>query len=77
MTGPGRLYVSPKLPELNVLLTGTRHPKMPPRIATFARVQIEDVHLVKRIVFLALALKNQFAAIMRKITFPTPPAFED
>jgi hypothetical protein len=26
---------------------------------------------------LALALKNQFAAVQRKITLPTPPAFED
>ena len=43
LTGAGRLYVSPKLPELNVLATGTRHPKMPPRIATFARVQIEEL----------------------------------
>ena len=43
----------------------------------FARVQVEHVHLVKRIAFFALALKNQFAAIRRKITFPTPPAFED
>ena len=43
----------------------------------FARVQVEQVHLVKRISFLALALKNQFAAVRRKITFPTPSAFED
>jgi hypothetical protein len=43
----------------------------------FTRVQVEHVHLVKRISPFALALKNQLAAIRRKIAFPTPSPFED
>ena len=43
LSGAGRLYVSPRLPELNVLASGTRHPRMPLRIAPFARVQIEEL----------------------------------
>jgi hypothetical protein len=43
LTGAGRVYISPTLPELNVLATGTRHPKMPARVASFARVQIEEL----------------------------------
>jgi hypothetical protein len=42
-----------------------------------ARVQVEHLHLVKRIALLALALKNQFAAIRRKITFPAASPLED
>ncbi len=42
-----------------------------------ASLQIEHVHLVKRITFLALALKNQFAAVWRKISFPAAPPLED
>jgi hypothetical protein len=43
----------------------------------FACIQVEHVYLVKGIPFLALALKNQFAAVRRKITFPAAAAFED
>ncbi len=43
MGGPGRLYVSPELPELNVLVSGTAHPELPPRLGQFARVQVEEL----------------------------------
>ncbi len=43
MAGPGRLFVSPRLPEFNVLSTGTRHPEMAPRVAKLARVQVEEL----------------------------------
>jgi hypothetical protein len=43
LAGPGRLYVSPSIPELNVLLTGTAHPALPVRVSQFARVQIEEL----------------------------------
>jgi hypothetical protein len=43
MTGPGLLYVSPELSEFNVLATGTAHPALPPRVAQFARVQVEEL----------------------------------
>jgi len=40
---PGRLYVSPRLPEFNVLATGSSHPDMAPRVSRLARVQIEEL----------------------------------
>jgi hypothetical protein len=43
----------------------------------FACIQIEHKYLIKGIPLFALALKNQFAAVRRKITFAAPPAFED
>lgn len=41
--GAGRLYVSPRLPELAVLETGSAHPELPPTIAKLARVQVEEM----------------------------------
>jgi len=43
LDGPGRLYVSPGLPELAVLETGTAHPELPPTVAKLARVQVEEM----------------------------------
>jgi len=43
LSGTGRLYVSPQLPEFNVLKSGTRHPQMPLRVGPFARIQIEEL----------------------------------
>ncbi|HJW14878.1 MAG TPA: hypothetical protein VJ776_09285, partial [Thermoanaerobaculia bacterium] len=43
MKGPGRVYVSPRLPEFNVLDSGTAHPNLPPRVVKLARVQIEEL----------------------------------
>ena len=43
LNGPGRLYVSPRLPEFNVLASGTAHPEMPPLVSRLARVQIEEL----------------------------------
>jgi hypothetical protein len=43
LEGGGRLFVSPRLPEFNVLASGTRHPDMAPRVARLARVQIEEL----------------------------------
>ncbi|MGH9317618.1 MAG: hypothetical protein ACRD1P_10985 [Thermoanaerobaculia bacterium] len=43
LRGSGLVYVSPSLPEFNVLLTGTAHPKMRPLVADLARVQIEEL----------------------------------
>jgi hypothetical protein len=42
-SGPGRLYVSPRLPEFNVLATGTAHPDMAPLVSKLARVQVEEL----------------------------------
>jgi hypothetical protein len=42
-TGPGRIYVSPRLPEFNVLATGTEHPEMAPLVSKLARVQVEEL----------------------------------
>jgi len=39
----GGIYVSPQLPEFNVLASGTRHPELPPRVVKLARVQIEEL----------------------------------
>ncbi|HEY6929385.1 MAG TPA: hypothetical protein VJA66_06895, partial [Thermoanaerobaculia bacterium] len=43
LRGSGRLFVSPALPEFNILDTGTTHPALPPRVGPFARVQIEEL----------------------------------
>ncbi|HYB54308.1 MAG TPA: hypothetical protein VEG84_10610, partial [Thermoanaerobaculia bacterium] len=43
LTGSGRLYVAPSLPEFNVLLSGSAHPNMPDRVSKFARIQIEEL----------------------------------
>ena len=43
LTGAGRLYVSPRLPELAVLESGTAHPQLPPTVAKLARVQVEEM----------------------------------
>jgi hypothetical protein len=43
MPGSGRLFVSPRLPEFNVLATGTAHPDMALRVSKLARVQIEEL----------------------------------
>lgn len=43
LRGAGRVYVSPKLPEFNVLAAGTAHPRMTPTVAQLARVQIEEL----------------------------------
>ena len=43
MTGPGRLFVSQRLPEFNVLATGSAHPQLEPRVSRLARVQIEEL----------------------------------
>ena len=43
LAGPGRVYVSPRLPEFNVLSAGSAHPGMPPRVVKLARVQIEEM----------------------------------
>jgi hypothetical protein len=43
LRGPGLVYVSPSLPEFNILFTGTAHPAMPPLVAKLARVQIEEL----------------------------------
>jgi hypothetical protein len=43
LKGPGRVFVSPRLPEFNVLLTGSAHPTLPPRVVKLARAQIEEL----------------------------------
>ncbi len=43
LRGSGLVYVSPSLPEFNVLFTGTAHPAMPPLVARLARIQIEEL----------------------------------
>ncbi len=43
MKGPGRLYISPSLPEFSVLASGTAHPQLLPRVSKLARVQIEEL----------------------------------
>ncbi len=43
IVAPGRLYVSPRLPEFNVLATGSAHPDMEPRVSRLARVQVEEL----------------------------------
>jgi hypothetical protein len=39
----GRVYVSPRIPEFNVLATGTAHPTLEPTVAKLARIQIEEL----------------------------------
>jgi len=41
--GAGRLYVSPRLPELAVLETGSSHRELPPTVAKLSRVQVEEM----------------------------------
>lgn len=43
LRGPGRLYVSPRLPEFNVLSTGSAHPELAPLVSKLARLQIEEL----------------------------------
>ena len=43
LAGSGRLYVSPAIPEFNVLSSGTAHPDLPPRVSQLARIQIEEL----------------------------------
>jgi hypothetical protein len=43
LEGAGRLYVSPRLPELAVLETGSSHPQLPPTVPKLARVQVEEM----------------------------------
>src|SRR5262249_19448797 len=43
LKGPGRVYVSPRIAEFNVLASGSRHPDLPPRVVKLARVQIEEL----------------------------------
>jgi hypothetical protein len=43
LKGPGRVFVSRKLPEFNVLATGSAHPALPPRVVRLARAQIEEL----------------------------------
>ena len=40
---PGRVYISPKLPEFNGLVRTTAHPALPPRVVKLARAQIEEL----------------------------------
>ncbi|HEY7113360.1 MAG TPA: hypothetical protein VIA45_10555, partial [Thermoanaerobaculia bacterium] len=43
LSSPGRLFVSARLPEFNVLATGSAHPDLIPRVSRLARVQIEEL----------------------------------
>ena len=43
LEGGGLVYVSPRLPEFNVLASGSQHPDLPPRVVRLARVQIEEL----------------------------------
>jgi hypothetical protein len=43
LQGPGRLYVDPKMAELSVVAGGSSHPELPPYVAKFARVQVEEM----------------------------------
>ena len=43
LKGPGRVFVSPRLPEFNVLATGSAHRTLPPRVVKLARAQIEEL----------------------------------
>lgn len=43
LSGPGRLYVDPRLPEFSVVAGGTSHPDLPPLVGKLARVQIEEL----------------------------------
>lgn len=40
---PGRVFVSRTLPEFNVLVTGSAHPALPPRVVRLARAQVEEL----------------------------------
>ena len=41
--GPGRVFVSPRLPEFAMLPHGSAHPTLPPRVVKLARAQIEEL----------------------------------
>jgi len=43
LRGPGRVYVSARLPEFNLLASGSAHPNLPPRVVKLARVQVEEL----------------------------------
>jgi hypothetical protein len=43
MSPPGPVYVSPRLPEFNVLSSGTAHPRMESTVSRLARVQVEEL----------------------------------
>ncbi len=43
LKGAGRLYVSPRLPELAVLQAGSSHRELPPTVAKLSRVQVEEM----------------------------------
>ncbi len=43
LRGPGRVFVSRRLPEFNVLATGSAHPALPPRVVKLARAQVEEL----------------------------------
>jgi hypothetical protein len=43
LKGPGRIHIGGRLPEFNVLATGTAHPGLPPRVIKLARAQIEEL----------------------------------
>jgi hypothetical protein len=43
LSGPGRLYVDPRLPEFSVVAGGSSHPDLPPLVGKLARVQIEEL----------------------------------
>ena len=41
--GGGRVHISQRLPEFNVLATGSAHPKLEPRVVKLARAQVEEL----------------------------------
>jgi hypothetical protein len=43
LKGAGRLYVSPRLPEVAVLETGSSHRELLPTVAKLSRVQVEEL----------------------------------
>jgi hypothetical protein len=43
MRPAGPVYVSPRLPEFNVLSSGSAHPRMDPTVTQLARVQLEEL----------------------------------
>jgi hypothetical protein len=43
LKGPGRVFVSTRLPEFNALPRGSAHPTLPPRVVKLARAQIEEL----------------------------------
>lgn len=43
VSGPGRIHISEKIPEFNVLATGSAHPSLSPSVSRLARAQIEEM----------------------------------